>query len=378
MRIHRRLSSLTLAATLALASAASAQSIGEADDLYAGFLAENGEDLEGCLDEFVAFQSGPDGPDLAQAGPPAPRTVIIAVDASGSMAGPAGGVSKMDAAKAAVDGFVGTLPEDIAVGFVAFGHQGNNEESGRALSCEGVELLASAGSDRAAIRSHLDGLSATGWTPLAAAIEAAGSALEPSTTAGEQVVYVVSDGEETCDGDPVAAARTLHEGDIRAVVNIIGLDLPAADRAALEGVASAGGGVFESVADAEGLTSALEAQARSIGEMTRVRAMSGHATAANNSAVGGAMLRVNTCVAGIITRENSAFGSWLQGQRDAGTANDILDRVSELRTERHSDVRDRARALYDALRAGNEAANDAIRQGVEAAEEANDANSAIQ
>lgn len=341
----------------------------DASDLFEAFLSEHGEDLDGCFDELVEMRSGPEGPDLDSDKPPVPKRLLVAVDASGSMAGRVGGVSKMEAAKSAVDRFLGTLPDTIDVGLVAFGHTGNNEESGKALSCEGVEVLAPAGSVPGMISTQIDGLTATGWTPLADAIVAAGTELQTSDIEGEQIVYVVSDGEETCGGDPVAAARALNQSDIKAVVNIIGLDLPAADRQALQAVASAGGGVFEGVSDAEQLFDALSVRARNIGEMTRVRAMSGHAIAANNSAVGGAMLRVNTCTAGIITRENRAFGEWQRAQRAAETAPEIIDAVSDMKTERHNASRDRARELYEDLSTANDGANATIRDAADAAEE---------
>lgn len=343
-----------------------------ASSLFETFLSDNGEDLDGCFDEVVEMQSGPDGPDLGSGVPPVPRRLLIAVDASGSMAGAVGDLSKMDAAKSAVESFLGTLPESVDVGLVAFGHTGNNEESGKALSCEGVEVLAPAGSDRQTVSAQLDTLSATGWTPLADAIEAAGAELETSEIEGEQVVYVVSDGVETCGGDPVSAARKLNASDVRAVVNVIGLDLPAADRESLEAVAGAGGGVFEAVSDAEELFAALGVRARNIGEMTRVRAMSGHATRANNSAVGGAMLRINTCVAGIVTRENQHFRAFRQTLRDAGMPRDLIGAADDMRRERHDEARARARGMSEALRSRNDAANAAIREGRDAAEEAYD------
>ena len=39
------------------------------------------------------------------------------------------------------------------------------------------------------------------------------------------IVYIVSDGVETCDGDPVAAAKLLQADNIQAQVNIIGFDV---------------------------------------------------------------------------------------------------------------------------------------------------------
>ncbi|SEN58785.1 vWA domain-containing protein [Lihuaxuella thermophila] len=63
----------------------------------------------------------------------------------------------------------------------------------------------------------------------------------------ENIVYVVSDGVETCGGDPVQAAKELHESNMKAVVNIIGFDLDDAGQKALQAVADAGGGEYSSV-----------------------------------------------------------------------------------------------------------------------------------
>jgi len=46
----------------------------------------------------------------------------------------------------------------------------------------------------------------------------------------KNVVYVVSDGIETCGGDPVKAAEELHTSNIKAVVNISGLTWITLDR----------------------------------------------------------------------------------------------------------------------------------------------------
>src|SRR5699024_10051640 len=102
-----------------------------------------------------------------------------------------------------------------------------------------------------------DGIQATGWTPLAAAISKAGASFQPRAGMGEQVVFVVSDGLETCGGDPVAAARALHESEVHAIVNIIGFDIAAEDRRALEAVAAAGGGTFSAASDAATLRERL-------------------------------------------------------------------------------------------------------------------------
>ena len=58
---------------------------------------------------------------------------------------------------------------------------------------------------------------------------------------------MVSDGIETCGGDPVKAAKELNRSDIKAVVNIIGFDLDDEGQRQLKAVADAGGGEYSSV-----------------------------------------------------------------------------------------------------------------------------------
>jgi Ca-activated chloride channel homolog len=81
--------------------------------------------------------------------------------------------------------------------------------------------------------------------PLAASIAAAEKDLQGKE--GNNVVYIVSDGIETCDGNPVEAAKKLHESNIKAEVNIIGFDVDNKGQQQLKAVAEAGGGEFQSV-----------------------------------------------------------------------------------------------------------------------------------
>jgi Ca-activated chloride channel family protein len=83
-----------------------------------------------------------------------------------------------------------------------------------------------------------------GWTPLATGIEKAVGDIPEEAT--DSIVYVVTDGLETCGGDPVAAAEALAASDIRPVVNVIGFQTGDADQAALVAIAEAGGGRFTS------------------------------------------------------------------------------------------------------------------------------------
>jgi Ca-activated chloride channel family protein len=166
-------------------------------------------------------------------GPRVPPTrVIVMIDGSGSMAGRMGGRTKLELAREAALGFVDGLPASVQTSLLVFGQQGNNSQAGKAQSCSAIDVLAPMAADRARLRAALAQVRAVGWTPLAAGLDRA------------EVIYVVSDGEETCGGDPVAVARRINSGRTRAIVNVIGFNLPSGEAAKLTAVARAGGGGF--------------------------------------------------------------------------------------------------------------------------------------
>ncbi len=242
------------------------------------------------------------GADMAtsnQPGGPALTRVAIAIDGSGSMASRVGSRTKLELARTATTSFIDGLPRGIPASLVVFGQQGSNSEAGKAKSCAGIDLLAPMSDDRARLRSAVTGIRAVGWTPLAAGLTAARNQLGPSSVPGEQVVYVVSDGIETCGGDPIAAARDINRGSTRAVVNIIGFGLPKGEAAALQAVAGAGGGRFVNVTDDDGFERELAEQMR-LGN-NRVRA--GLARAGNSIATGETYTDLVQCTGNIIDNE---------------------------------------------------------------------------
>lgn len=175
--------------------------------------------------------------------------VAILLDASGSMAGQVSGGQKMELAKRAVQTYASDLPEGSNVMLRVYGHEGTGTNADREMSCNSNRVVYDLGAyDEQAFSESLDQFAPAGWTPLAGAIEAAEEDLKEQK--GEHVrnvVYVVSDGIETCDGDPVAAAASLNASDIQAEVNIIGFDVDNEGQTQLEAVAKAGNGQYKSV-----------------------------------------------------------------------------------------------------------------------------------
>ncbi|MGH2318491.1 vWA domain-containing protein [Planococcus sp. SE5232] len=175
--------------------------------------------------------------------------VAILLDASGSMAGQVSGGEKMKLAKEAVQTYAADLPEGSNVMLRVYGHEGTGTNADKDMSCNSNEVVYDLGVyDEQAFSKSLDQFAPTGWTPLAGAIEAAEEDLKEQK--GENVrnvVYVVSDGIETCGGDPVSAAASLTGSAIQAEVNIIGFDVDNEGQAQLEAVAKAGNGQYKSV-----------------------------------------------------------------------------------------------------------------------------------
>ena len=95
-------------------------------------------------------------------------------------------------------------------------------------------------------------------TPLAAAIAAVADDL--ASVEGSRTVVLVTDGAETCKGDPEAEIIALREAGIDVNLNIVGFALDDDDvKAEMAAWAEAGGGVFLDAADAKGLTRTIRA-----------------------------------------------------------------------------------------------------------------------
>ena len=173
--------------------------------------------------------------------------IMILVDSSGSMAGKVDGGMKMDLAKNAVREFAEQMPEGANVSLVAYGHKGSNQSKDKAISCKGIEEVYPLGAyDEGQFNRALGKFKPVGYTPLADSLKYAQKKLSNQKNA-ENIVYVVSDGIETCGGDPVKAAKELNRSSIKAVVNIIGFDLNDEGQRQLKAVADAGGGKYSSV-----------------------------------------------------------------------------------------------------------------------------------
>lgn len=196
--------------------------------------------------------------------PAAPRTVNLEIilDDSGSMGQIIDtGETRLDAAKRVLNDVIAAIPLEpgINVGLRVYGHEGDNSETGRPVSCLASDLVVPInGVDRAAIAQQIAPLVPTGWTPIGLSLERSGADF-PAAEEGESTnaVVLVTDGLETCDGDPAGAAATLLSGDKAIVTHVIGFALTPEEQQILESITAASGGMLLGAANANELSTAL-------------------------------------------------------------------------------------------------------------------------
>ena len=144
-------------------------------------------------------------------------------------------------------------PAQVNVGFRIFGNGGDNTDAGRAESCQSTALLVpiAGGLDIPLLREQSATWQPVGWTPLALALESALGDFQPASDDTRNLIIVVSDGEESCDGDPCAAAQAL--GDAGIQVSMIGVGLTPESAEVLRCVPNNGNGIYIDVQDGQTL-----------------------------------------------------------------------------------------------------------------------------
>jgi len=168
--------------------------------------------------------------------------LVFILDASGSMWGQVEGKAKIDIAKEVLTGLILDLPEGLKVGLTAYGHR-------RKGDCNDVEELTVLGVlNKNELIDQIKGINPRGKTPITYSVQMTAQklkALEDETT-----IILVSDGKETCEGDPCALVKELKQSGIQFVMHVIGFDVIDEEREQLECMAKAGGGTYYSAKNA--------------------------------------------------------------------------------------------------------------------------------
>lgn len=175
--------------------------------------------------------------------------VIIIFDSSNSMWGRVEGRPKYQAGQETLRRLIDEWPLAVELGLWAYGHR-------RKVDCADVEELIPLGPlDRAAALSALAALTPRGKTPLAESIR---QVVEKYKDRGQVLnLILVSDGKETCRGEPCALVEKYRLAGVELNLNVIGFDVPGEDRAELECIAEAGGAKYRPAKSAAELELAI-------------------------------------------------------------------------------------------------------------------------
>lgn len=170
----------------------------------------------------------------------ADRSVLLILDASGSMnAKLPNGETRIAVAQRAIKGVAGFVPAQAQLSLRMYGAQSAKKQK----NCEDTHLAVPFGTasvSGGAITTTVDGAKAQGYTPIAYSLGQA--ATDFPADAKERVIVLVSDGKETCQGDPVVAAKALAAKGI--TVHAVGFVVDTAARGQLQAIARAAGGTY--------------------------------------------------------------------------------------------------------------------------------------
>jgi hypothetical protein len=177
--------------------------------------------------------------------------IEIILDASGSMLQKLGTERRIDIAKRTLTKLTSsTIPAGTPFAFRVFGREVD--------SCQTDLDVPVAPLNPAAVGQRIAALVARNGakTPIGASLDKAADDLKSVT--GEKLIVLVTDGEETCGGDPAAAIERLRKAGIGTRVSIVGFALDDEKLATtFRRWSDAGGGAFFDAKDAAGLDKSL-------------------------------------------------------------------------------------------------------------------------
>ena len=172
-------------------------------------------------------------PALAQSG--SDRATVLVLDSSGSMwAAMPEGRSRVEVARDVLDDFLRARPSADPLGVVTYGNT-------RRGDCADISVIAAVEpQDGASLGARLRAVSPKGKTPIADALRLAAAQVPP--TAEEADIVLITDGLETCGGDPCAVAADLVAQGLPLRAHVVGFGLTEGEVAQIACVAEETGG----------------------------------------------------------------------------------------------------------------------------------------
>jgi hypothetical protein len=177
----------------------------------------------------------------------APQDLLIILDSSSSMGDRFEDSIKIEVAREVLKEFVKDLPDGMRVGLRVFG------------GCERSRLVRPIEPfTQAALQAQIQSIEPGGATPIAYTLEQAKG--DFADAPGTKLILLVSDGMETCGGDPVASAWDLLDSGYDLRINVVGFDIgemPGAREQLME-IARVTGGIYYDAQSSKELLFALQ------------------------------------------------------------------------------------------------------------------------
>ena len=185
-----------------------------------------------------------------------PAAVMLVLDASKSMNDDDGtGRPKFEAAKAAMDTLIDSLPDDAQVGLRVYGSEVSG--GGKAAGCADTRLVMPIEPlNRGALKQRVRQIKAKGFTPIGASLRAAAADLPDQ---GANTIVLVSDGGDNCaPPSPCSVAEELAGQGVNLQIQAVGFQVKPGARRQLQCIADKGKGSYVDADNAQQLGQSLK------------------------------------------------------------------------------------------------------------------------
>ena len=185
----------------------------------------------------------------------AEENLLLILDGSGSMWGRVNGQPKIVIAKDVVGKIVAESSGELSMGLMVYGHR-------RKGDCSDLEMRVPVGGVKSQVAGSFLSVMPKGKTPLAASLEMAAAQL--NSKENKTTIVLVSDGLETCKGDPCTVAAQLKQQGHKLIIHTVGFDVNNKAAEQLACIAQAGGGQYFTADDSSSLEEALKSVETSV------------------------------------------------------------------------------------------------------------------
>lgn len=224
------------------------------------FIKNYGSDYSKCLVDFDFKEEYCGGFDPETQGLSNINVVVI-LDSSGSMKEEISSEEKIVVAKRAVTEFMSKMPSGVNTGLVVYGHRGSNSFVDKDLSCRATEEVVKLGANNNnSIISAMNSFDAKGWTPIAGSLKFAKDIFKSKGENNKNYLILLSDGAESCDGDPIVAAEDLKFEMSGINLIVIGFATDSETTKYLQKISAFGGGAFMTAGNSAQIADAFNKQ----------------------------------------------------------------------------------------------------------------------